>query len=101
MYCTASWKHKVLKCDRNGRPLALTIRAARRSHCGRACQKRSIRCGTLPSVVMDVQDWLRQRCHEYQFDLRGVYRAHGTHDWPISAENESALEYALSKGGHL
>jgi len=46
-------------------------------------------------------DWLREQCGAYVFDLRGVYRRGGRHDWPLTASNEGDLERLLDEGGHL
>ena len=49
----------------------------------------------------DLKEWLRAQCAEYAFDLRGVYRRRGEHDWPLSAAGEDDLETQLAAGGHL
>lgn len=49
----------------------------------------------------DPAEWLARACASYEFDIRGVYRRTGSHDWPLRATDESELETALARGGHL
>lgn len=51
--------------------------------------------------MADLESWLRDACAEYAFDLRGVFRLTGEHDWPLSAADEHDLEAQLAQGGHL
>lgn len=53
------------------------------------------------AVVIEMDSWLRARCGEYHFDLRGVFRARGSHAWPVQASGERELEALLASGGHL
>ncbi len=46
-------------------------------------------------------DWLRARCAEFKFDVAGVFRRHGDHDWPFGAADSEDLEAKLLAGGHL
>jgi len=50
---------------------------------------------------VSAEQWLRQQCSEYKFDLRGVFRRRGEHDWPLTAADEDDLEHLLRDGGHL
>lgn len=52
-------------------------------------------------MAEDLEAWLRAACAGYAFDLRGVYRRTGQHDWPLLAADESDLETQLTDGGHL
>jgi len=49
----------------------------------------------------DVLDWLRDRCAEFEFDVAGVFKRHGDHDWPFDAAGPEDLEAKLLAGGHL
>jgi hypothetical protein len=49
----------------------------------------------------DVLDWLRVRCAEFDFDVAGVFRRHGDHDWPFDTTGPEDLESKLLAGGHL
>lgn len=49
----------------------------------------------------DLEAWLRSTCAEYRYDLRGVYRSSGSHDWPLVAGDADELEERLAGGGHL
>lgn len=49
----------------------------------------------------DVQDWLREQCRDYDYDLRGVFRTRGTTSWPLIAADSNELEAKLAAGGHL
>lgn len=49
----------------------------------------------------EVLDWLRARCAEFEFDVAGVFRRHGDHDWPFDAADPEDLEAKLLAGGHL
>jgi hypothetical protein len=49
----------------------------------------------------DVLDWLRDRCSEFEFDVAGVFKRHGDHDWPFDAVGPEDLEAKLLAGGHL
>ena|GEM_PF-7092139 len=53
------------------------------------------------SVVMDVETWLRMCCQLYEFDIRGVFRRHGTTTWPLTASSSDELEAALVEGAHI
>lgn len=46
-------------------------------------------------------DWLRARWAEFEFDVEGVFRRHGDHDWPFDATDPEDLEAKLLAGGHL
>ncbi len=48
-----------------------------------------------------LEEWLREQCAEYGYDLRGVFRRRGDHGWPLSAASEAELEERLAEGGHL
>jgi len=50
---------------------------------------------------MDVETWLRMCCQLYEFDIRGVFRQHGTTSWPLTASSSDELEAALVEGGHI
>lgn len=52
-------------------------------------------------MAEEIDKWLRARCAEYRFDLRGVFRARGSHPWPVRAADERELEGVLAAGGHL
>lgn len=46
----------------------------------------------------DLEAWLRSTCAEYRYDLRGVYRGSGSHDWPLVAGDADELEDRLARG---
>jgi hypothetical protein len=37
----------------------------------------------------------------YDFDIRGVFRRHGTTSWPLTVDSSRELEVALVEGGHI
>lgn len=41
---------------------------------------------------IELQDWLRAQCNEYEYDLRGVFRVAPGAQWPLTAANASELE---------
>jgi Restriction endonuclease EcoRV len=47
------------------------------------------------------QQWLREQCAEYEFDLAGVFKFGGHLSWPIAAADVTALAELLSEGGHI
>jgi hypothetical protein len=49
----------------------------------------------------DVERWLREQCQQYRYDLRGVFRAGGTTQWPLHATDPADLEAQLAGHGHL
>ena len=49
----------------------------------------------------DLEEWLRAQGAEYAYDLRGVFRRRGDHQWPLTAGDEDELEDQLAAGGHL
>jgi len=51
--------------------------------------------------TLDLLDWLREQCAEYEFDVAALYRRHGDHAWPLTATDENALERGLDEGGHF
>lgn len=50
---------------------------------------------------LDVQEWLRQQCGQYAYDLRGVLRIRRAASWPLIASDPAELEEKLAAGGHL
>ncbi len=46
-------------------------------------------------------EWVRARCAEFDFDVAGVFRRHGDHEWPFDASDPEDLEAKLLVGGHL
>ncbi|WP_433315677.1 type II restriction endonuclease [Micromonospora chersina] len=52
--------------------------------------------------VLDLEQWLRRQCKEYQFDLRGVLRVDSeVATWPLHAKDPADLEQRLAQGGHI
>jgi hypothetical protein len=51
--------------------------------------------------VLELEPWLRTQCDEYNFAVRGIFQAHGTHEWPLLAADEEDLVSQLGAGGHL
>jgi hypothetical protein len=47
------------------------------------------------------QEWLREQCAEYEFDIAGVFRLNGNLSWPIVADDASTLAQTLADGGHI
>ncbi|WP_300464902.1 hypothetical protein, partial [uncultured Nocardioides sp.] len=50
---------------------------------------------------MDLEEWLRQQCADYSFEVQGVFDARGDHHWPLVAENADDLIRQLTEGGHI
>jgi hypothetical protein len=50
---------------------------------------------------VNLQEWLREQCHEYMYDLRGVFRIAGSTSWPLTAADAPDLEAQLKEHGHL
>lgn len=50
---------------------------------------------------MDVLEWLRATCAEFEFDVVAVYRRGGEHSWPLVGVDPGDLERKLADGGHL
>jgi hypothetical protein len=55
--------------------------------------------GGVPEV--EVLEWVRGRCADFELDVAGVYRRHGDHAWPFEATDAFDLEAKLLAGGHL
>ena len=51
--------------------------------------------------MLDLLEWLRQQCAEYEMDVVAAFRRSGEHEWPLEAADEDALENTLAEGGHL
>jgi hypothetical protein len=47
------------------------------------------------------QEWLREQCADYEFDLAGVFRLNGHLSWPIAADDAAGLAQTLAEGGHI
>jgi hypothetical protein len=52
-------------------------------------------------ATTDVEQWLRQQCRQYRYDLRGVFRVAGTGGWPLTVRDAADLEAKLAARGHL
>lgn len=52
-------------------------------------------------MPVNVEDWVRQCCQAYEFDIRGVFRRRGTMNWPLTVSSDDELEDALVDGGHI
>lgn len=50
---------------------------------------------------LDLLDWLRGQCSEYEFDVAALYRRRGDHPWPLTATSDEDLERQLEDGGHF
>jgi hypothetical protein len=50
---------------------------------------------------VNLQQWLREQCQEYVYDLRGVFRVAGSSQWPLTATGADDLEEQLQAHGHL
>ena len=50
---------------------------------------------------LDLLDWLREQCAEYEFDVAALYRRRGDHAWPLTTTDEEDLERQLEDGGHF
>lgn len=54
------------------------------------------------SASSATEEWLRDVCGRYTFDVRGVLRTDSPHSsWPLTAESPEELEQKLHSGGHL
>lgn len=51
--------------------------------------------------TLDLLDWLREQCAEYEFDVVALYCTHGDHPWPLEAQDEAELELKLEDGAHF
>lgn len=51
--------------------------------------------------TLDLLEWLREQCAEYEFDVAALYRRHGDHPWPLTATDQDDLERRLEDGGHF
>ncbi len=51
--------------------------------------------------ALDLLEWLRQQCVEYEFDVVALYRRRGEHPWPLTATDDEDLERRLEDGGHF
>ncbi len=69
-----------------------TYRATKRSE--RAARERR-------PVPIDLLEWLREQCAEYDFDVVALYRTRGDHAWPLTAHDPNDLERTLEDGGHF
>lgn len=47
------------------------------------------------------QEWLREQCADYEFDLAGVFRLNGDLSWPVTAASPFELAQTLADGGHI
>lgn len=52
-------------------------------------------------MTVDLEEWLRTQCSGYEFDIKGVFRRDGSHEWPVVAHTSADLERLLAEGGHL
>jgi hypothetical protein len=52
-------------------------------------------------VTVNIQEWPREQCQEYVYDLRGVFRIAGSAQWPLTTADASGLEAHLKDLGHL
>lgn len=52
-------------------------------------------------MSIDLLEWLREQCAEYEFDVAALYRRRGDHPWPLTAHDEHDLERKLEDGGHF
>lgn len=52
-------------------------------------------------MPIDLLEWLREQCAEYEFDLVALYRTRGDHAWPLAAHHANDLERKLEDGGHF
>jgi hypothetical protein len=51
--------------------------------------------------ALDLLEWLREQCAEYEFDVAALYRRRGDHAWPLTATDDEDLERRLEDGGHF
>jgi hypothetical protein len=51
--------------------------------------------------TIDLVDWLRKQCADYEFDVAALYRRRGDHPWPLTAIDDDDLERQLEQGGHF
>jgi Restriction endonuclease EcoRV len=51
--------------------------------------------------TLDLLEWLREQCAEYEFDVAALYRRRGDHPWPLTAHDEYDLERKLEDGAHF
>lgn len=52
-------------------------------------------------MSIDLLEWLREQCAEFEFDVVALYRTHGDHAWPLTAQDHTELELKLEDGGHF
>lgn len=48
-----------------------------------------------------LQEWLREQCAAYTYDLAGVLRLSGDASWPVVAHDIDQLAQTLKEGGHI
>lgn len=53
------------------------------------------------SKIVNLTEWLRKACADYELEPIAVYRRRGDHDWPLQARDEAELERKLESGGHF
>ncbi len=51
--------------------------------------------------MLDLLEWLRQQCSEYEMDVVAAFKRAGEHAWPLEAADEADLADQLAEGGHL
>jgi hypothetical protein len=51
--------------------------------------------------TLNLLEWLREQCAEYDFDVVALYRTRGDHTWPLTAHDENELELKLEDGAHF
>ena len=51
--------------------------------------------------TLDLLEWIREQCAEYEFDVAALFRRHGDHSWPLTATSNEDLEWQLEDGGHF
>lgn len=50
---------------------------------------------------MELQEWLRDTCAVFEFDVSAIYRRDGAHEWPLVGLDAADLQQKLAAGGHL
>lgn len=55
----------------------------------------------MPAPELDLLEWLRACCADYQLDIVAVFHRAGSHPWPLIAHDDADLTRQLAQGGHL
>ncbi|GAC67505.1 type II restriction endonuclease [Gordonia soli] len=55
----------------------------------------------MTSEALNVENWLREQCADYAFDLGGIFRRRTDISWPVVANSEQELQQLLESTGQI